>query len=45
MSIDPEVVCVTNDGGLTISKAVAVFDTTVNPPVVALYDFNSTLLS
>lgn len=44
-SIDPEVVCVSNDWGLTVSKAVAVFDTSVNPPTVELYDFNNTLLT
>ena len=44
-SIDPEVVCVSNDWGLTSSKAVAVFNTSVNPPTVELYDFNNTLLT
>lgn len=44
-SIDPEVVCVSNDWGLTYIKAIAVFDISVNPPAVQLYDFNNTLLT
>lgn len=43
-SIDPEIVCVSNDWWVTTMKAVAVFDTTVNPPVATLYDFNNVAL-
>ena len=36
--LDPEVVSVTNNWGETIIKAVAVYDTSTNPPTVILYD-------
>ena len=42
--IDPEVVCVTNDAWVTVIKAVAVFDTSVNPPTITLYDFGWSIL-
>ena len=36
-SIDPEVVCLSNDGGATVVTAIAVFDTSVNPPIATYY--------
>lgn len=36
-SIDPKVVCLSNDGGATIVQGWEVFDTSVNPPTSKLY--------
>ena len=35
--IDPEVVCLSNDGGVTIVKGWEVFDVSTNPPTSKLY--------
>ena len=36
-TIDPEIVCISNDGGVTTTIGIAVFDTSVNPPITTLY--------
>ena len=36
-SIDPEVVCLSNDGGTTVVTGWEVFDTSTNPPTSTLY--------
>lgn len=36
-NVDPEVVCLSNDGGLTIVTGWEVFDVSVNPPTSTLY--------
>lgn len=36
-SIDPEVVCLSNDGGATVVTGWEVFDTATNPPTSTLY--------
>lgn len=43
--IDPEVVCVSNDGWTTIIHAIAHFDTSTYPVTVTIYDYNWTLLT
>lgn len=35
--IDPEVVCISNDGGVTVISGWEVFDTSTNPPTSRLY--------
>jgi len=37
VKIDPEVVCLSNDGGATIVKGWEVFDVSTNPPTSTLY--------
>jgi hypothetical protein len=41
--IDPEVVCISNDGGATIIKGVIEFDTTTTPSTKILYLLDGTL--
>jgi hypothetical protein len=43
-TIDPEVVCASNDGGITTIQAFVVFDTSTPVPTTSLYDFSGTLL-
>ena len=44
-ALDPEIVCLSNDGWVTSIKAIAVFDTSVVPPTTTFYDFNGNVLS
>ena len=37
VSIDPEIVCLSNDGGTTVVTGWEVFDTSTNPPTSTLY--------
>lgn len=40
-NLDSEIVCVTNDGWLTVIKAVANFNTSTNPVTTTIFDFNN----
>jgi hypothetical protein len=42
-SIDPEVVCLSNDGGVTIVKGVVEFDTSTVPTTKIIYLFDGSL--
>jgi len=37
LNIDPEVVCISNDGGTTILSGLVVYDVSVNPPIASIY--------
>lgn len=42
-SIDPEIVCLSNDGGVTIIKGVVEFDTSTIPTTKTIYLFDGSL--
>ena len=42
-SIDPEVVCLSNDGGTTVVQGIAEFDTSTVPSTKTLYLFDGTI--
>ena len=42
-SIDPEVVCLSNDGGTTVVKGIVEFDTNTTPATKTIYLFDGSL--